>query len=203
MPSALSEGESALHWRAASAEVEAALLERMALAEARLAHLEALEPVRDTFGVSCGVRHLLVRKQTVDVTATSVFTITTTNETGDNDGGAYSCFVFANIGHATAPTAAYVASKAFMAEFTRAQRNNGTGTNSAVTETVETASAATSSPNRDIGTVTMTVLETSEYVQDVQFYVQCTGTSGTNPFVTAWVVLIYSAFTTPPTLAAA
>ncbi len=192
-----------------SAAVLDELVRRLGFIENRLAHLETAEYIAVAsriIGLSTvsGIRTLFIpRKQTVDVTATTVFTVTTTNETGDVDAGSYSCYVLANIAHADAAGTAYSASKAFLAAFTRAKEATGTGVNSAVTEICETASAATSSPNRDIGTVTMTVLETSEYVQGVQFYVQCTGTSGSNPFVTCWVVLVHSGFTTPPTLAAA
>jgi len=156
------------------------------------------------FGSTSQVRIKFIPcKQTTDNAATPVFTITTTNESGDNDAGSYSCFVLANISHADIPTSAYVAVKSFFASFARAMEKTGTGVNTSVSEIFESASAATSSGNRDIGTVTMSVTETSEYVQTVNFLVDVTGSSAMNPFVTCWVVLIWSGFTTAPVIAAA
>ena len=155
-------------------------------------------------GTLSGIRVLFIpRKLVSDNVATTLFTITTMNESGDNDAGSYSCFAFANVAHGDSSTGAYVASKAFMAAFTRSMKKTGTGVNSAVTEICETASAATSSANRDVGTVTMSVSETSEYIQAVQFTADLTGSNVSNGYVTCWVVLIWSGFTTAPVIAAA
>lgn len=156
------------------------------------------------FGTTSQIRlKFIPRKQTVDGTATAVFTITTSDETGDADAGSYTCFVLANIDHAAATTTSYAAAKGFFASFTRVTEKTGTGLNTAVTEIYESASVATDAPTRDIGTVTMTVTETSEYVQTVEFSVDVTGTSATNPFVTCWVLLLWGGFTTAPVIAAA
>jgi hypothetical protein len=136
-----------------------------------------------------------------DNTATSVFSITTTNETGDADGGTYSVYVHALITHAGASTPSNSASKSFMAHFTRAMRADGTnGTNSAVSEISESASAATTSATRDIDTVTMTVVETSEYLNVVKFLIDLTGSGVTVGLVHCYVRLVYQGFLTAPVL---
>jgi len=140
-----------------------------------------------------------IYKDTVDNSATAVFTITTTNEAGDKDAGVYSVLVHA-VGYANKDAAsATEASRGYLGAFTRAMRADGTGVNTAVTEIYESASAATDAGTRDVTTVTMTVAETSEYVQTVSFLVDVT--SG-NPGVLVHVELIWSGFTTPPTIAA-
>jgi hypothetical protein len=129
-----------------------------------------------------------------------VFRITTTDETGSNDGGGYSVLVHALIGDTLASTASNVATKSFTAQFCRALNKDGVGVNSVVSEVVETASAATSAAARDVTTVTMTVLETSEYLNDVQFTVVCSGSGSHSPRVTIEVELIWYGFLTAPVL---
>jgi hypothetical protein len=84
-------------------------------------------------------------------------------------------------------------------------KGTGTGVHSVVTEAVETASAAADAANRDVDTVTMTPVETSEYVTTVQFLVKGTGATSraVSMYVTAYVTLVWTTFTTPPVLAAA
>ena len=131
-----------------------------------------------------------------------VFTITTTDETGSNDSGAYACFVKAVITQPQASgTGTPVASKAFMATFTRAMGASGFGSNSAVSEIVETASAANLPATRDIGAVTMTVAEIDEYNVGVYFTCDMTGTSATNYEIMGEVELIWTNFMTSPTIA--
>jgi len=136
-----------------------------------------------------------------DVTATSIFSITTTNETGSTDAGTYSVYVHALITHAVSSNASNTAVKSFVAHFGRASKNDGTGSNTAVSEISESASAATTSATRDIGTVTMTVVETSEYQQDVQFTLDLTGSGVTTAGVHCYVRVVYQSYFTPPRLA--
>lgn len=112
-----------------------------------------------------------------NATATTVLTITTTNEAGDTDGGAYIVNVKGMVSNGAAANNTYVASKSFYGTFTRSIGRTGEGVNSAVTEVYESASAATNPAGRDIGTVTMTVTEVSEYEIAVQFTVNDIGGS--------------------------
>ncbi len=130
-----------------------------------------------------------------DESATNWFTITTTDEAGSNDGGMYSVKVHLTAGEAIAVGATNISSVSLIAHWTRAMQGAGTGANSAVSEISESAAA-------DLGTgaitaVTITVTETSEFVQQVLLNVN---TSGGTFDGFAIVELVYSDFTTPPTI---
>ena len=147
-------------------------------------------------------KKMLFRVNVPDNTATTVFTITTTNEAGSNDSGAYACTV---TGVVTSPqgtgTGTPVAAKSFKATFCRAMNAAGLGVNSAVLEIAESASAATDAAVRDIGTVTMTALEVDEYNVAVQILIDVTGsTAGAAEFMCE-VELYAINFLTPPTMA--
>ncbi len=145
-----------------------------------------------------------VKTGIADNTATSVFKITTTDETGDTDAGGYACEVTALIGHAVTDGAATnTAVKSFKAHFARAMLADGNSANTAVAEISETASAATASGTRDVSTVTMTVVDASKYVTQVKFQIDLTGSGVTTAQVVCVVRLIWYGFTTPPELSAA
>lgn len=157
--------------------------------------------VAGTNATRYGMIEALIRKQLVDNSATAVFTVTTTDESGDVDGGSYSVFVHAVVHVSNAVGTGTSAAKSFTAQFCRAMKAAAAGANSAVSEVVETASAATDPATRDIGTVTMAVTETSEFVQTVDFTVDVTGTSAAAPIITAFVQVVWGSFTTAPVLA--
>lgn len=145
------------------------------------------------------IRFHSVKTGIADNTATGLFTITTTNETGSNDAGTYSVRFRANIQHGGASS--HTAVKYFECYWVRAMREIGTGTNSAVTELVESASTATNAAEKDISTVTGTVVETSEYVNQFEITIDLTGTGVTTAVVSYDVELIWQ-FNTAPTIAA-
>jgi integral membrane sensor domain MASE1 len=89
---------------------------------------------------------------------------------------------------------------AYRGFFCRAMENGGTGVNSAVADATSSAVATTAVGTRTISTVAMSVAETSEYVQAVQFTVDGAGSSPTPLYVVASVTLVWVGFTTPPTL---
>lgn len=138
-----------------------------------------------------------------DNVATSVFTITTTDEAGSTDGGGYSVWMHWLVGHVITNNSGNSAAKSLTAQFCRAMRGAAAGANSAISEVIETASAATASATRDIGTVTVTVVETSEFIQTVQITVDLTGSAVGNGQVMVLVELVWSGFLTAPVLAAA
>jgi hypothetical protein len=138
-------------------------------------------------------------KQIVDATATSVFRIATTNEAGNTDGGGYSVWVHALIDHGCDNATANASTKSFTAQFCRIMLGAGTGVSSAVSAVVETAPAANGLV-RTIGTVTMTVVETSEYNVDVQFNVDLTGSTPGTGTVHVWVQLVWAGFLTAPVM---
>jgi hypothetical protein len=149
------------------------------------------------------IRAVFSRAGIVDNVATSVFTITTPNSGGVTDGGGYSCAVHALIGHQALSSSGTAAVKSFTAQFGRVMRNAGLGVNTTVVEDVETASASTNAAARDIGAVTMTVVETTEYVQSVLFTIDLTGTGVATGEVTLLAEVVWNGFTAAPVLAAA
>ena len=142
----------------------------------------------------------IFRKNLVDApTATPVFRIETTNESGSNDSGAYTAIVKAIVSQPQAAgVGSPVASKGYMGMFCRSINQAGAGANSTVTDIALTASAATAPATRDIGAVTMSLVETTEYQIDVQFTVDVTGSSPADPEITLEVELIWENFLTPP-----
>jgi hypothetical protein len=138
-----------------------------------------------------------------DNTATGVFTVTTTDETGNVDGGAFVCDVLALVSHIATAGAGNNAVKKYRGSFSREIISTATGTNTAVEDTFTGTSAASASATRDIGTITMDVVETSEYVQTVRFTVDLTGSSVQTAEVTCFITLLYTGFTTAPVIAAA
>lgn len=135
-----------------------------------------------------------------DNVATDVFRIETTNETGSTDAGGYAVYVHALIGHALSSTATNTAVKSFTAHYARAMEDAGTGVNSVVSEISETASVATSGAARDIGTVTMTVVENSEYQNDIQFTIDLSGAATATAQVICFVRVLWYGFSTAPVL---
>jgi len=152
-----------------------------------------------------GIVRQFVKKLSIpDNSATIFATITTTNETGDVDGGAYSAYFRGFVAHGlTTPASTVLASKAFSAVFTRVMRNTGVGANSAVSEAYETASAATDAATKDVSTATVTVAETSEYVQSLSILLDLTGTGVATGEIYGVIEVTYSGFTTPPIIQSA
>lgn len=141
------------------------------------------------------------REGLADNTATALFTITTTNEAGNTDGGVYACYVKGVAGHTGLSDGSPQSARAFAAHFTRAQAADGTGVNSAVTEEYDDALADTGG-GRTIDGIAMTVTETSEYVQTVNIAVDVSGASAATASIALEVTLVWYGFLTPPRLAA-
>jgi len=139
-------------------------------------------------------------KTLVNSTATSVFRIASTNKSGSNDGGGWTCWVHALITHGNSSTTTASASKGITAQFCRAMLGAGTGVNSTVSEVTVTPSAATNAATRDIGAVTISLKETSEYNIDVQITADATGSSVDVLEATVMVQLIHYGFLTAPTM---
>jgi hypothetical protein len=151
-----------------------------------------------------GVMRAWVQKTGMnDDIATEVFTITTTNEGGDADGGVYGVFVEAiaqHVGGAAGDNAVY----AGRYHFARAMKSTGVGQNAPVVEAGESGPAESEGgTTKGISAVTMSVVETSEYVQSVRFQVNLDGTTVTSASVFALVTLVYASFTTPPVITSA
>lgn len=167
---------------------------------------ETTDPGDDVLAISTySLRKVIVKTGLNDNVATAVFTITTTNEAGDTDGGGFYCHVRALVGHGIANNAANDAAMAYQGAFVRAALNTGAGGNSAVVDLVNstTLRVATNALARQIDRITMTVTETSEYVQTVNFTVDLSGASVGTAEVIAEVELIWYGYLTAPIIAAA
>jgi hypothetical protein len=138
-----------------------------------------------------------------DNVSTNFFTVTTTNEGGDNDGGAWCVFIDGIAANDGTATSAEQAAKGFSKVCVRAMENGGTGVNATVLSSESTASAATAAATKDINLITVTMVETSEYVTTIKIAVDQTGTSITTTCVVAHVRLVWVGFTTPPVMAQA
>ncbi len=133
-----------------------------------------------------------------DNTATTIFRVTTV--TGES--GGYVVKTYTMAGANTGQTSGTdVASKSHYAHFARAL-NSGSGSNTAVSEISESAAAATNSGVTSVGTVTITVVETSELLNDIQILIDTTGSTATTGNVVMFVVLEWTGLTTAPVMTA-
>ena len=148
-------------------------------------------------------RQVIHKLEIADNTPTALFTITTTNEAGRADGGAYLCRVSALIAHGGTSGTSNAATKAFAARFTRAMIGAGTGALSAVSEDYDDTAADTDAATRSIGNVTLTVAESSETVITASITIDLTGTGVDTAEVVALVELFWTGFLTTPEVAPA
>jgi hypothetical protein len=164
--------------------------------------------VQEAYNAQALVPHLIrgvVSKESIaDNVATALFTVTTTDETGDNDAGAYLVIVEGLIGHAARyPTAVNTAVKRFRAAFSRAMLASGSGVLSAVSEDHDDTLIETDAAQRSIGNVTLTVAETSEYVTTASITIDLTGAAVGTAQAVIEVTLTWMGFSTAPAIAPA
>jgi len=132
-----------------------------------------------------------------DNTATNFFTVTTTDESGSADGGSYICYISLLASEGVAASGATnVASRGLEAHFTRVMASAGTGSNSGMAEIDETDEATEGTGT--LTTVTLTIVETSEFIQTIQLLVD---TSGGTFDGFAEIRVVYNKFTTAPVIA--
>ncbi len=178
----------------------------------RLAEVEALERVGSArlsqlrltqSGQFHGVRLGYFVKNVADNTATTVFTVTTKNETGDNDAGNWAALVLALVTDSGfVASQSNNASRAYLGMVTRSMQGTGTGVNSAVKELGLSDQAANNAAVRSIDSVAMSVTESDEYNTAVQFTVDHSGSGpSTALYVTAFVALVHIGFLSAPTMA--
>lgn len=136
-----------------------------------------------------------------DNAATTLFTVTTTNESGSNDGGVYACRVFllASFGSPPdGPTAAGVASKAQEFGFAVAVTATGSADRSSVS-TIFTTDVADPGGNTDLTAPTVTLNAVSNYVTEVQVTSDGAGVQAGGR-MTAIIELAYHNFLTAPVI---
>lgn len=144
---------------------------------------------------------LFIRKTGIaDNVATEVFKVETTNESGSTDGGGYVCLIEAMVGHQATSGAGSGAVKSWSGRFSRQMTGAGAGVNTAIENVFSGASAAGNTLVRDLGTITVTVAETTEYDVRVSFQIDTTGSSATTAELSVTVTVIYGGFLTAPVI---
>lgn len=179
---------------------QATLLDRIRMLENRVNYLERglLTGTTGVYKRSC----VFTKSGISDNVATSIFTITTTNESGSTDGGGYSVHVESLIGHAIANNATDLAIEWNDCVFQRVNKADGTAT-SALGEIVEGAPTASAGATRSIGAVTPAVVDTSNTVLTFTLQIDLTGTDVTTAQAVCRVEFMWWGYLTPPILAAA
>lgn len=177
------------------------LLDRLTALEGQVAKLERALSVSPVEAASSSgmVEETFVLTGIADNVATGVFRVETT-ETSVSDQGEYVVFVEALVGHGIS-TPSNTAVRGWAGVFARAMKGSGTnGVNSAVSEVVETASAATASGTRDIANITVTAVENSEFQVDVKFQIDLSGSGVLTGEVVCFVRLLWYGFAFEPVL---
>ena len=135
-----------------------------------------------------------------DSVATTMFSITTTDETGSTDAGVYTVNIWGMIHHGgNSVSATSTACTYFISRFSRAMLASGTGVTS--TPVSELGTVAAINGDTGITSATITAVETTEFQTDVQINVDLSGTSVTTAVITVYVEVISNGFLTHPVTA--
>jgi hypothetical protein len=151
------------------------------------------------------LRYIIRKTGITNNTATGIFSITTTNESGSNDGGSYGVRVTVHAASTSGASEADTSKANCTNEYTwsRAMVAAGTGTNSAITTIVSGAANATDGNTVINNGFGPTLVEASEYETD--FKTQVNLSTNTNSYtvrVTCIIDLEYEGFLTAPVIAA-
>lgn len=135
-----------------------------------------------------------------DNAATTLFTVTTPNPAGSNDGGTYACRVFflASFANADNNTASAIASKSQEVMFTVANAASGTVARSAVV-TMHTTARADPGGFTDLTDPVVTLNGVSNYITDVQVTSDGQGVL-IGGRMTAIIELVYTNYATAPVI---
>jgi len=129
-----------------------------------------------------------------------LFSIRSTDEEGDTDGGFYGVQMHLLVGQGLVGRSSASASKSFIAAFSRQMMPTGSGTNSDVAVIGGPPSAVNVPSLRDIGDIEMRAVEISEYEIEVRLTADLTGSNPLEGVIVASVEIIYYAFASPPQL---
>lgn len=131
-------------------------------------------------------------------TETPLFAIETTDEKGDKDGGYYGVQMSVLVGQGLTVQSAASASRVFVEAFTRQIVASGDGNNSKVVEIGSTTSVTNKAVLRDVGNITMSAVEQSEYRTEVSLTAELLGNNPLAGIAVVSVELLYIGFETPP-----
>lgn len=145
------------------------------------------------------IRQFIKKTGIADNVATEVATITTTNEAGNTDGGAW----FANMKgmiHHVGGAAGENAVSGIDSYFSRAMGAAGAGASSVFSGG---SVIATSDGTKTVVSVTFTVVEVSEYVLSLRLTADLGGAAITTASFFGMIDLFYNSFATPPVITSA
>lgn len=143
-----------------------------------------------------------IRKTGSDNASFNVFSITTANESGSNDGGAWTCIIEEQASTAALATSANTAVKHYRHVFSRVMGSSGSGTISSDAQTSDNG-VSTDAAVVVVSTEALTLSETSEYVTNVADTIDINpNTSFTGVCVIYDITLSYTGFLTPPVITA-
>ena len=137
-----------------------------------------------------------------DNAETAIFTVTTTNETGSNDGGGFVCDCSCLIGHAITSTTTNSAIVWDHCVFQRINIADGTDYGD-IGEITEGGATESSGATRGIVSVSPTITLTSNYVTTFNLTVDLDGSSVSTAQAVVRVEMLWWGYNTAPVLAAA
>lgn len=150
-----------------------------------------------------GAIETVIRKQLTRATDTAVLTVTTTDESGSKDAGSYTVKIEGLVHASAAAGSQPSTARGFGRVFARTMNASGAGVNTPVRTIYDTDPASNNAPVREVTVPTVTVVETSEYVQTVTINCDVTGTGPIDPIVTLFVRIEWGTFVSAPVVAVA
>ena len=181
--------------------IVAVLMKRLDRIERQLNQVRALETLGGSVG-TYAMQATIAKDGIVDNTATAIFTVTTTDETGDTDGGGFICDISALCGHAIANDATSLAIAWEHAVMQRINIADGTDYG-AVAEITEGAATESSGLTRGIASITPTMTLTSNTVTTFNLTIDLDGIGATTGQAVCFITLIWYGYLHAPVIAAA
>lgn len=149
---------------------------------------------------SGGIVRAVFAGSLTDATATTLFRVRTSNESGSADGGTYTVIAHVHISNGASSGSSAAAARSQRLIFSRAQIAAGTGVNSTLQVENTSPLAATDAATRTITTVSASLVEASEYIQDLKLAVTGGGSASVVLAFVAEVTLFWNAFLSAPRL---
>jgi hypothetical protein len=143
------------------------------------------------------IRTIVKKTGIADNVATTIFTITTTNEGGNNDGGVWMLRLFGLVTH-YGGNASENAGVELFGQCVRAMGAAGAGQNNLSGSFLGQVASSDGSVTKGIASITMTMVETSEYEVVVKAQIDLSGTVVTTGRVIGIVDLFWEGFATAP-----
>jgi hypothetical protein len=149
------------------------------------------------------VRQFVKKTGIADNVATEFATVTTANEAGNTDGGGYTIFGVLTVFHAGVSNGDNAVEQVHI-YVGRAQQAAGTGTVGYASTTItQTLAESEGGTTRGISSITITAVETSEYVISLRAQIDLDGNAVTTARIMGMLELVYAGYLTPPVITSA